>query len=74
MSDASDDIPPDIRAAALARGVDPWALLVAIGTGDVRLVADLLGVDREELASQLDALARAGVAPERVASVAVLGA
>ena len=70
----SDDIPPEIRTTALRHGVDPWALLVALGTGDARLVADLLGVDRAELAEQLAALARVGVAPERVASVAVLGA
>lgn len=55
----SDDIPPEVRATALRHGVDPWALL---------------GVDRAELAEQLAALARVGVAPERVASVAVLGA
>lgn len=67
MSDA-------IKAVALANGVRPSVLRAALEDGDARLVADLLGVDRAELAEQLAALARVGVAPERVAAVAVLGA
>lgn len=64
----------EIRAAALAAGVRPSTLRRALEAGDAGLVAGVLGVDRLELERRLAELARAGVDPGRVASVAVLGA
>jgi len=56
-----------IQAVALARGVRPCALRRALEAGDVRQVADLLGIERAKLVALL-------LGPTRATAVAVLGA
>jgi hypothetical protein len=63
-----------IRATALARGVRPSTVRAALGSGRVRVAADLIGMSAAEVEQLVSALVAEGVGRPRAIELVVLAA